>query len=78
MKGQVDDAHQKLGKHQSLDLSSYLTSSQGSLKHHASVADRVEYLEKLMGDSADRHSSELGQAQSERNSVNASSHGLVR
>ena len=26
------------------------------------MAERMEYLEKLMGDSADKHSSELGQA----------------
>ncbi|CAK9113576.1 unnamed protein product [Durusdinium trenchii] len=52
VKSQVDQAHQKLGNP---------TKPQSSL-HHATMAERMEYLEKLMGDSADKHSSELGQA----------------
>ena len=48
-------------------LSCHLTESlwlklQGSLQHHATLGDRVDYLEKLMGDSADKHTNELGQA----------------
>ena len=31
--------------------------SQGSLQQHATLGDRVDYLEKLMGDSADKHHS---------------------
>eukprot|EP00437_Effrenium_voratum_P048577 CAMPEP_0181520418 /NCGR_PEP_ID=MMETSP1110-20121109/66298_1 /TAXON_ID=174948 /ORGANISM="Symbiodinium sp., Strain CCMP421" /LENGTH=1322 /DNA_ID=CAMNT_0023650903 /DNA_START=50 /DNA_END=4018 /DNA_ORIENTATION=+ len=50
VKSQVDHAHQKLGNQQS------------SLQHHSTLAERVDYLEKLMGDSADHHSSEIGQA----------------
>ena len=36
--------------------------SQGSLQQHATLGDRVDYLEKLMGDSADKHANEIGQA----------------
>ena len=36
--------------------------AQGSLQQHATLQDRVNYLEKLMGDSADKHTNELGQA----------------
>ena len=48
-------------------LSCHLTEAlwlklQGSLQHHATLGDRVDYLEKLMGDSADKHTNELGQA----------------
>eukprot|EP00434_Breviolum_minutum_P003137 symbB.v1.2.002762.t1/scaffold141.1/size300911/13 len=50
VKSQVEEAHQKLGNHHS------------SLQHHATLGDRVDYLEKLMGDSADKHTNELGQA----------------
>ena len=34
--------------------------------HHASMAERLEYVEKMLGDSADRHSQMLGLSQSSR------------
>mmetsp|Transcript_60131 Transcript_60131/g.140539 ORF Transcript_60131/g.140539 Transcript_60131/m.140539 type:complete len:625 (+) Transcript_60131:53-1927(+) len=67
---QLDSLHGKLSEHQSL--------SEGRDRHHASMGERLRFLEQALGDSADKHSRELKAHKDVREQQHASLEEKVR
>merc|ERR1740121_2464320 len=58
MKSRLDEVEEALGLH--AELHGNFKEKQAQVEaHHASIGERVDYLEKAFGDSADKHAKEL-------------------
>ena len=57
---------------------SFESSGRGALRHHASLQQRVDYLEKIMGDSADKHAAHMKKLEAPSAAETSFAPGMMR